>query len=290
MCGSLLAMARQKRTPFLASSDDFDSAQAVILGTPMDWTSSYRPGSRFGPASIREVSEAIEEYSVYSDRSLLDFAFYDAGDLVLPFGNVQGSLDLIGMAVDSLLSAGKFPLLLGGEHLITLPAVRAAYRHYPDLRILQFDAHADLRPDYLGEQMTHAAVMRHVHNLLGDDRLFQAGLRSGDREEFIFAASHTHWCQGDLPGAVEAAKKGLAGHPVYVTIDIDVADPAFAPGTGTPECGGPSSAELLRAFNSLAELHVVGFDLVEVLPTADLSARTSLLAAVLVREALLTLA
>lgn len=280
---------RQERTPFIGSSRDYRLARAVILGAPMDWSSSFRPGSRFGPASIREVSEAIEEYSIYRDRSLTEMEFHDAGDLILPFGNVAASLDSIGRASEAIRAAGKFPILLGGEHLVTYPAVRAAHRRHPDLCVLQFDAHMDLRPSYLGEEMSHASVMRLIHGFLGDGRLFQVGVRSGDREEFAFAAAHMRCLRGDLAEAVRTAVKEIAGRPVYVTIDIDVVDPAFAPGTGTPECAGPTSAELLQAFAHLAGVEAVGFDLVEVLPTADLSARTSLLAAVLLREALLGL-
>ncbi|MGE5551335.1 MAG: agmatinase [Bacteroidota bacterium] len=289
MGDELFGLPWQQRTPFLASNGEYETARAVILGAPMDWSVSYRPGSRFGPASIREVSEAIEEYSPYRDKSLFDLAFYDAGDLVLPFGNTAGALDLIETAVRGLLAAGKFPLLLGGEHLVSYPAIRAAHRHYPDLCVFQFDAHTDLRPGYLGQQLSHASVMRLAQNLLGDGRVFQFGIRSGDREEFAFARDHTHLYRGGVLDAVQAAIREIGSRPVYVTVDIDVVDPAHAPGTGTPECGGITSAELLRVFDYLPSLQVVGFDLVEVLPAVDLSARTALLAAVLVREALLGL-
>ena len=285
----LPGLDRQPRTPFLASGSDYAAARCVLLGAPMDWSSSFRPGSRFGPSSIREVSEAIEEYSVYADRSLTEIQFYDAGDLILPFGNVAVSLDLIGRGVAAILADGKSPVLLGGEHLVTYPAVRALHAHHPDLCVLQFDAHADLRPAYLGESMSHASVMRLLHGFLGDARLFQVGIRSGDREEFVFAAEHTRNYRGSLEEGVRAAGEEIAGRPVYVTIDIDVVDPAFAPGTGTPECGGPASAELLRALAHLAGLRIVGFDVVEVSPGTDLSSRTALLAAILVREALLRL-
>lgn len=289
MAAGLHGLSWQRRTPFIGAGTEYEPARAVILGAPMDWTSSFRPGSRFGPAAVREVSEAIEEYSPHRDRSLGEIAFYDAGDLVLPFGNVRGSLEAIESAVAAVLADGKHPMLLGGEHLVSYPAIRAVHARHPDLTVLHFDAHTDLRPSYIGEELSHASVMRLVHGLLGDGRIFQCGLRSGEREEFDFARGRTSFIPGDLPGAARRAAQEIGRRPVYVTIDIDVVDPAHAPGTGTPECGGPTSAELLRSFDTLAGLAVVGFDVVEVLPGADLSARTALLAAVLVREALLTM-
>jgi len=282
-----MSIVWQPRTPFLAGLTDRRKAAAVIIGAPMDWSSSFRPGSRFGPAAIREVSEAIEEYSPYAERALDEVAFYDAGDLVLPCGNVVASLAMVEEAVAEVLAEDKFPLLLGGEHLVTYGAIRAFYPRYPDLCLLHLDAHADLRPAYLGEELSHASVMRLVHGLLGDGRIFQCGIRSGDREEFVFARAHTRLYRGPLPAAVEAAVREIGERPLYVSLDIDVVDPAFAPGTGTPECAGATSGELLAALSLLRRRRVVGFDLVEVLPTLDLSARTSLLAAVVVREVLL---
>ncbi|MGE5527522.1 MAG: agmatinase [Patescibacteria group bacterium] len=289
MSGGFAALRRQKRTPFLAGGEEYGPARVVMFGAPMDWTSSFRPGSRFGPAAIREASEGIEEYSVYRGRSLLDgdAAFFDAGDLVLPYGNVAESLRSIGEAVGAILADGKLPLLLGGEHLVTYAAVREVLARHPDLCVVQFDAHADLRPDYLGERMSHASVMRLLHETLGDGRIFQIGIRSADRDEMAYAAAHTILCRGALARAAAEAARLIAGRPVYVTLDIDVLDPAHAPGTGTPECGGPTSAEMIEVFEVLSGMAIAGFDLVEVAPGCDPSARTALLAAVLVREALL---
>jgi len=290
MHDSLLTMDRQKRTPFLASGEDYASAKAVILGVPMDWTASFRPGSRFGPASIREVSEAIEEYSFYRDKSLFDLDYYDAGDLILPFGNVEASLELIRQAVTLILDEDKTPLLLGGEHLITYPVIQAMQQKYPDLRLLHFDAHADLREAYIGQIASHTSVMRLTHAILGDGRIYQFGIHSGAREEFSFAAEHTRLIRGDIFEGLSSVRAELAERPVYVSIDIDVLDPAHAPGTGTPECGGQTSSALIGAFDILAQLRIIGLDLVEVLPANDFSSRTSLLAAVLLREALMVTA
>ncbi|HHW54532.1 MAG TPA: agmatinase [Firmicutes bacterium] len=291
----------EKMAGFMGAGEDYQEAALVLLGVPMDFTTSFRPGTRTGPREIREVSYALEEYSPYQDRELGQLPFYDGGDLALPLGNVAGSLKLVAGAVERILGDGKFPLLLGGEHLLTLGAVAAARGHYPDLVVLQLDAHADLRDTYEGEKNSHATVMRRVAELVGAGNLYQIGIRSGTREELAYARRHTHlWPDpmlsgrlqeqggpGWLSSALEEAVAAIGDRPVYVTLDIDLVDPAFAPGTGAPEPCGCTPRELLAAFPILNGLQVVGFDLVEVAPVYDRAQITSLLAAKLVREAIL---
>lgn len=274
---------------FMAAEAEFAEAEAVLLGAPMDYTVSFRPGSRFGPSAIRDVSEGLEEYSIYQDKDLNDIDFMDAGDLILPFGNVQKALDKIGEAMNTLFQAGKKPILLGGEHLVSLPAIRAAYQRYPDLRVIHLDAHTDLRPDYIGETLSHATVMRHVTELLGDKRLIQLGIRSGTKEDFLYASVHNILFRDNVLEPLKKFLQELKPYPVYFSLDIDVVDPAFAPGTGTPESGGCDSREIIESVGLLRELNVVGFDLVEVAPVYDTSGCTALLAAKLVREALLAI-
>ena len=274
---------------FLAATRPLAEARWVLLGAPLDLTVSYRPGSRFAPARIREVSQALETYSPELDRDLEEVGLHDAGDLDLPPGNLEGSLGRIEAAVGEVAAAQRAPLLLGGEHLITLPAVRALRARFPDLAVIQFDAHADLRDTYLEQRLSHATVMRRLAEVVGPGALFQVGIRSGVREEFAFAAA-THLYPGfryELVGAVREAKRHLRRRPVYVTVDIDVVDPGLAPGTGTPEPGGATPGELLRAVAQLAGLRVVGGDVVEVSPPYDAGDVTSLLAARLVREMIL---
>ncbi|WP_067930235.1 agmatinase [Alicyclobacillus kakegawensis] len=272
---------------FIAASDDFAAAQAVIYGMPMDWTVSFRSGTRLGPARIREVSIGLEEYSPYLDRDLSDIRYFDAGDIPLPFGNPQASVEKIYQYVRTLYTAGKFPLGLGGEHLASWGALRAAWEAYPDLRVVHLDAHTDLRESYEGEAYSHATVIRKVCDAIGPEKVYQFGIRSGTREEFRWAREHTHFFPFDVLTPLRQVLPELMGHPVYVTWDIDVFDPAHAPGTGTAEHGGITPREGFAVMCELAKLNVVGFDLVETSPLIDPSEQTQILAAKLVREALL---
>lgn len=273
---------------FMGGDTPYEEADVVILGIPMDYTVSFRPGTRLGPLSIRNVSIGIEEYSVYLDRDLSDYNYCDLGDLTLPFGNVEKSLAVIEKASRQIVEDGKFPVFLGGEHLVTYPLIKPFIEKYPELRVVHFDAHADLRTDYSGEMNSHATVMRKVSQMLGPNRVYQFGIRSGIREEFLFAKENNHLVIEEVLEPLKAVLPELKGKPIYVTLDIDVVDPAFAPGTGTQEAGGCTSREIIKAIHALGELEVVGFDLVEVSPVMDTSERTALLAAKIVREAILS--
>ncbi len=272
---------------FMGASTDYHSSRLVILGAPMDFTVSYRPGTRSGPRRIREVSEGLEEYSPYQLKDLRDYRYYDAGDVLLPFGNVPQSLLRLEEVISRLMEDDKFLLVLGGEHLITLAPVKQMAQKYPDLTVLHFDAHADLRNNYLGESMSHATVMRRVAEVVGSHNVYQFGIRSGTADEFAYGQENTGFYPFEILTPLRQVIDRLHGCPVYVTLDIDVVDPAFAPGTGTPEPGGCSSAEIIAALHMLKRLNVVGMDLVEVCPVYDQTDRTALLAAKLVREAIL---
>jgi agmatinase len=274
---------------FMAAGQNYEQSRLVILGAPMDFTVSFRPGSRSGPQAIRAVSTGLEEYSIYSGSDLRDASFFDAGDLLLPFGNSGRSLAMIEEAVENIFADRKFPLLLGGEHLVSLGALRAAARHFPNLAVLHLDAHADLRTDYMGEPHSHASVMYHAYQELGLE-LYQFGIRSATREEETFARKHTHYYPFHVSQPLKETVSTLANRPVYLSLDIDVVDPAFAPGTGTPEPGGITSAELLEAMGLLRGLSLVGMDLVEVSPVYDPAGITAILAAKVVREVILAFA
>lgn len=274
---------------FIGCDSGFDAARTVLFGAPFDSTTSYRPGARFGSAAIRHESFGIETYSPYLDRDLGDCAIHDAGDLELPFGAPDPALKMIETEAARILAAGKVPVLLGGEHLVTLGAVRAAHARHADLHILHFDAHADLRADYLGNPLSHACVMRRCHDLLGDGRIFQFGIRSGTKEEFAFQGAGRvraeRFAAKTLPSIVLPPQT-----PVYLTVDLDVLDPAEFPGTGTPEAGG-LAFETLRGvlMDVFARFNVVAFDLVELAPALDASGRSTALACKLLRECLLAL-
>lgn len=276
---------------FILSSDNYESSRAVIYGMPMDYTVSFRPGSRFGPTRIREVSIGLEEYSPYLDKSLDEMTYFDAGDLLLPFGNAARSLEIIGDYVRGLLKDNKFPLGLGGEHLVSWPVFREMYAKYPDLAIVHFDAHADLREQYEGEPLSHSTPLRKAAGLIGGRNIYQFGIRSGSREEFQYAREHINFHPFEVLEPLKKVLPELAGRPIYLTIDIDVLDPSCAPGTGTAEAGGITSKELLGAIHAMAaaNLNVVGADVVEVAPVYDHTEQTQIVAAKLIREILLGL-
>lgn len=275
---------------FIKSHPDFEESEAVIYGMPMDWTVSFRPGSRFGPARIREVSVGLEEYSPYLNRELGEVKYYDAGDIPLPFGNAKRSIEMIEEFVDKILDAGKFPLGIGGEHLVTWPVIKAMYKKYPDLAVIHMDAHTDLREDYEGEPLSHATPIRKVSDMIGPENIFSFGIRSGMREEFEWAEEvGLYIAKFEVLEPLKQVLPKLAGRPVYVTIDIDVLDPAHAPGTGTVDAGGITSKELLQAIHEIAlsKVNVVGADLVEVAPVYDHSEQTANTASKLIREMIL---
>ncbi|WP_067623292.1 agmatinase [Alicyclobacillus acidiphilus] len=272
---------------FIGSTLDFESAKAVIYGMPMDWTVSFRSGTRLGPTRIREVSLGLEEYSPYLDRDLSDITYFDAGDIPLPFGNAEESLDRIYEYVSALYAADKLPMGLGGEHLVSWGSIRAAVEKYPELRVIHIDAHTDLRDHYEGQHYSHATVIKKVCDAIGPDRVYQFGIRSGTREEFQWARANTRFAPFELAEPLRSVLPELHGKPIYVTWDIDVFDPATAPGTGTAEHGGIFAPEAFRAIQYMRSLNIVGFDLVEVAPQIDPTEQTQILAAKIIREALL---
>lgn len=257
--------------------------KVALLGVPFDGTASFNSGSREGPLALRAATHGLEDYSPALGKSVPDGFLHDLGDLDVPFGNPAGVLRLTEEAVREILLSRRMPFLVGGEHLVTLGALRAI-ADAEDFVVVQLDAHADLRDEYLGEELSHATVMRHAQRLLGADRVVQLGIRSGSHQEL----SHARHLWGDLhKESVDAAIETIAGRRVYLTVDIDVVDPAFAPGTGTPEPGGASSSEVLAAVRRIAALPLVGADIVEVLPSRDIAGITALLAAKCLREILI---
>ena len=274
---------------FIGCDASFEDAAVLLIGAPFDGTTSYRPGTRFAPPQIRIDSYGLETYSPYLDRDMEDYAIGDVGDIELPFGNTQKALASIHDAVNHIVSAAKKPLMIGGEHLVSLPALEAIHRRYPDVHVIHFDAHTDLREDYLGEKLSHATVLRRAWDFLGDGRIFQFGIRSGTKTEFEWAKSHTHLNKFDATSLAHILPS-LKGKPIYLTIDLDVLDPSLFSGTGTPEPGGMTMNAFLDALMLLQGHNLVGADVVELSPHYDASGVSTAVACKVIREVALLLA
>lgn len=274
---------------FIGCDADYKTADTVLFGAPYDCTTSFRPGTRFASAAMRRESYGLELYSPYQGKELTDRRIFDSGDIELPFGAPEPALKMIEKRAAAVLKDGKRPFMLGGEHLVTLGAVRAAVKKFPDLHILHFDAHADLRDDYLGQKLSHACVLRRCHELVGDGKIYQFGIRSGDKSEFVWGREHVFTRLFDFEG-LDGALQALAGVPVYLTVDLDVLDPSVFPGTGTPEPGGVSFDALRKAVTDACRtLNVVAADVNELSPHYDASGASTAVACKIVREMLIAL-
>ncbi len=283
-----LNMLKMNVETFIGCESEFYDADLVIFGAPFDSTTSYRPGTRFAGKAMRSESFGLETYSPYQDKDLTDISVYDGGELELPFGSPERALDMITDYTMQVISAGKIPVMMGGEHLVTLGAVRAAAEKYPDLHIIHFDAHADLRDDYLGTKLSHACVLHRCWDIIGDGRIYQFGIRSGDRSEFLWGREHVYTNKFNLDTLDETVER-LKGKPVYFTIDLDVLDPSVFPGTGTPEAGGISFMDLLSGILKVSRLNIVGADVNELSPMLDASGASTAVACKVMRELLLSI-
>lgn len=273
---------------FIGCDAEFKEAEIVVFGAPFDGTTSFRPGTRFGPSAIRNESFGIETYSPYQDRDLCDIPVCDAGDIDLPFGNTERVLGMIKQETEKIINEGKKAVMLGGEHLVTLGAASAAIEKYPDLSVIHFDAHADLRDEYIGERLSHATVLRRIWEKTGDGRIFQFGIRSGEKSEFDFAKEHTFMQKYNLDGLEKLLEK-LKGRPIYFTLDLDILDPSIFSGTGTPEAGGISFNQLLDAVLLLRGQNIVACDMCELSPQYDISGVSTAVSCKILREILLAL-
>lgn len=274
---------------FQSCTSSYDEADVVIYSVPMDATTSFRPGTRFAGNAIRVDSFGVEWYSPYRDADLKDFKTVDTGDLDLPIGAVEDALDIVYEATKTVINDGKKPMVIGGEHLITYPVLKALHEKYNDLHVIHLDAHTDLREEFFGRELSHATFMRQAHKFLWDHKIFQFGIRSGDKHEFEWAKKHIHQQKFDFEGLDKIVDQ-IKDKPVYITIDLDVLDPAVFPGTGTPEPGGMQYKDLLWAFDQFEKLnHIVGADIVELSPYLDPSGASNAVAAKSLRELILIL-
>ncbi len=271
---------------FLGLDAEYEKSRIVFFGAPFDGTTSFRPGTRFAPAAMRGDSFGIETYSPYQDKDLEDANICDGGDLDITAINPKDAIAKIEAFAKAIFQDGKIPVMAGGEHLVSLGAIRAAAEKYPNLHIIHFDAHTDYRHDYLGEKLSHASVMRRAQELLGDGRIFGFGYRSGLKEEFEFAETHCFVNRFTLEN-IDKARSQIGDAPVYITVDLDVLDPSVFPGTGTPEAGGVSYNELQNALLALRGMNIVAADVCELSPHYDHTGVSTAVACKVLRELLL---
>ncbi len=268
---------------WMGQNEDYDSSDIIMLGMPFDGTVSYRSGSRFAPEQIRLASWGLEEYSPKFDKQLEDVNFHDAGDLEFPLGNTYKSLDLIQKNVEGIYKDGKRVFGIGGEHPVTLPEIQAVSKFYDNLAIVHFDAHTDLREEYLGEEMSHSAVIRHCSKIVGPENIKQIGIRSGMKEEWEFMKKHNTLI------SEYSGLDCLKDKKIFVTVDLDCLDPSVMPGTGTPESGGMQFNELVGWFEYLKNFDIIGVDVVELAPDYDASGVSTAVATKVIRELLMVM-
>ena len=272
---------------FICFENSFEESKAVLFGAPFDGTTSFKPGARFAPSAMREDSWAIESYSPYLDKDLEDLKLFDYGNLELPFGDKKTALRMIQKMTQDIIDAGKIPIMIGGEHLVSLAPIKALSRKYKDLNVIHFDAHTDLREDYLGESLSHATVLRRIYDQVGIGKINQFCIRSGLKEEFEWAKKHTH-LEKFTYNTLESCVRRIKDEPVYITIDLDVFDPSVFPGTGTPEPGGINFHNMMEIISILNKLkNVVGMDVVELSPKYDPSGVSTAVACKTLRELVL---
>jgi len=273
---------------YMSCEASFEEATTVIYGAPFDGTVSNRPGTRFAADAIRSESYGLETYSPFLNKDLEDVRIMDSGDVDITIGNKVKVLEELEETARTILNAGKLPFMIGGEHLVTLGPMRAVLEKYPDTVLVQLDAHTDLRDDYMGEPLSHATVVRRIHDFIGDNRIYQYGIRSGTKEEFDWSDTHTILEKFSIDTLKNLP--GIIGNtPVYVTIDLDCLDPSIFPGTGTPEPGGLTYRELEPAFKVFEQLNVVAADIVELSPPYDHSGVSNAVAAKVARELMLSI-
>ena len=274
---------------FIACQASLPDARIVLFGIPFEGTVNLRRGADHGPRDLRLASDSIETYSPALERDLEDLVIADLGDCQLGAGSPREQLHEARREVAEFWQPRLVSVMLGGDHMATLPVIETLAPAIPDLRILQLDAHPDLREEFLGERYNYASAMARVMEVVAPERVYQVGMRTGAREEYARKAPHLYPAHAIHPvQAVRRLVPELVRHPLYVTIDVDVLDPSEAPGTGAPEPCGLRTAELIEIIRLLEPCRIVGTDLVEVAQAFDPSGRTAITASWVLREAILS--
>lgn len=272
---------------FMCMDNEYDESDVVVFGAGFDGTTSNRPGTRFASTAMRSEFYGLESYSPVLDLDLEDVKICDIGDLELSIGDTNSVLEEIYEGTKSIVKDNKVPFMIGGEHLVTLPAFKAINEKYEDIYVLHFDAHTDLREEYNNNKNSHATVIKRIWDIIGDNRIFQFGIRSGTKEEFKFALEDKHtYMETSTINTFENIVKSLSGKNVYLTIDLDVLDPSIFPGTGTPEPGGVTYREFENIFRVLknSDINLVGCDIVELSPDYDNTNVSTVTACKILRE------
>ena len=277
---------------FMGAKRSIEKCSIGIFGVEYDRTTSYRPGARFGPSSIRNVSECLESYCPSIDKDLEEIEYCDLGKLMLDSYESLPVINKVYKATRYLLDKNIKPIILGGEHSITTGVVKSLTEKYPDLILVQLDAHADLRESYLGNKNNHACTMRRCLELLPSKNIIQVGIRSGTKNEFDEMKINNQLLQfniGDNYHELHKKLKPYLSSPIYITIDLDWFDPSLLPGTGTPEPGGFFWNDFQTIIDGLGEMNIVGGDIVELAPELDPSGVSSVVAAKVARSLIMTL-
>ena len=270
---------------YLCAQKEIVKGSWTIVGAPLDETGSYKRGACDGPNAIREASHSLECYCPLIDRDLSDRPFADIGNMAFLPGLLEEAQDIIAKAIRDIFEFDAHPLMLGGEHTISVAAIKEAASRYDELVVVQLDAHADLRETYDSTPLSHACVMRRVLECVDSSHIFQIGIRSGTREEWQWMREHQTVHPATKDGANHIVSV-IGNRPVYLTVDLDILDPSIMPGTGTPEPGGPNYSELERILKLLMSLNIVAADVVELAPSLDSSGVSAVVAAKIVRSLL----
>ncbi|NQT33631.1 agmatinase [bacterium] len=275
---------------FIGALPPGERGEAALVGVPFDGTSSHRPGSRFGPKAIREGSMSLETFGPYYDRDLENMDIVDMGDLEVDQDSVERMIEQVYTVVGDILDKNMKPIILGGEHTVTIGVVKRMVEKYPDLVILQLDAHAHSREEYLGDKVSHATVMSRIVELISLERLYRLGVRAGSKEAFIKHGIDLPLGFEGSAREVEAVMKSMPGDvPLYVTLDLDVFDPSLVPGVGNPAPMGMTYREFMQLVRKLAWRNLVGFDVVELAPQYDHTGVSAVVAATAVRDLMMCL-
>ena len=277
---------------FMSAQRGIDQCRVSLLGVPYDGTCCFRPGARFGPSAVREDSYGIETYCPQLNLDLEDINFADLGSLDVPLGDAKLTLDYIKDATDILLKNNLKPLIIGGEHSITSAVIKSIITNYPELIMIQLDAHADLRDEWLGSKLSHACTMKRCLEILPSKKIFQIGIRSGTKSEFLEMNNSKRLIQhtlGENAKSLEEALKSFKGRPIYLTFDLDWFDPSVMPGTGTPEPGGYFWGDFAAIINVIKSHNLIGADVVELSPKLDNTGISSILAAKVIRSLIMLL-